>query len=362
MEQISLQIYWSCWRNSFYSSITYWRRCSWIQLQWFFRTTHICRTTRSQHQNLWCSSYCTCSKSYWFWFTVCTIWCSRILYCKSRRETTAILIHWNSYRVLHSSTRNWIWTCETFWYNFTRNPYICRATIRNNLCSWRCKRSLYSTTYWFWFTVCTQWCCRSSWIQSTRRSTTIQVYWRTYRSVYRESSRRRNRDQTFWRYNSSDSHLRRATIRCQSLYLEMPETPRSRPFIGSGSFRKLSGAAESITIQPRREANALLLYWSITNENIPSPMLVWIHQSDFAEVHSSTSRLTTWQPNWNSLEQSEYLAKQIQFTLQYNLVLVHSGSIWCSRISHCQSRRETNALLVYRENLQKEHLFSMLAR
>ena len=322
------------------------------------RTTHVCRTTRSQHQNLWCSGYCTCSKSHWFWFTICTIWSSRILYCKSRRETTTILIHWNSYRVLYSSTRNWIWTCKTFWHNFTRNSHICRATIRNNLCSWRCKRSLYSTTYWFWFTVCTQWCCRSSWIQSARRSTTIQVYWRTYRSVYRESSRRGNRDQTFWRYNSPDSHLCRATIR-YNLCIWRCRNSKIQTIYWFGFSQKTIWFCRIYHIQPRREANALLLHgWNYKREAYR--VLCWC-----GYTNQTSQRFTQRLPNlrlptklewfWNSqsIWRSRYsLLSSILWFWYIQEVL------WCSRISHCQSRREANALLLHRRICRKNNSIS----
>ena len=96
--------------------------------------------------------------------------------------------------------------------------------------------------------------------------------------------------------------------------------------------------------------------------NIPNLTSVWIHQSDFAEVHSATSKLTTSNQIGMVLEQSEYLAKQIQFTLQYTLVLVHSRSSLVQQNLSLSIQTRSKCSSPSQENLQKEQQHLMLAR
>ena len=77
------------------------------------------------------------------------------------------------------------------------------------------------------------------------------------------------------------------------------ETPRSRPFIGSGSLRKLSGAAESITFNPDEKQMLFSFTGASTNKHTESYFGV---DTPIRLRRGSLSDFQTYdfQPNWNA--------------------------------------------------------------
>ena len=137
------------------------------------------------------------------------------------------------------------------------------------------------------------------------------------------------------------------------------ETPRSRPFIGSGSLRKLSGSAESITFNPE-EKQMLFSFTEWNYKREAYRVLCWC-----GYTNQTSQRFTQRLPNlrlptklewfWNSqsIWRSRYsLLSSILWFWYIQEVL------WCSRISHCQSRREANALLLHRRICRKNNSIS----
>jgi len=77
------------------------------------------------------------------------------------------------------------------------------------------------------------------------------------------------------------------------------ETPRSRPFIGSGTFRKFSGAAESLTVNPDEKQMLFSFTGASTNKHTESYFGV---DTPIRIRRGSLSDFQTYdfQPNWNA--------------------------------------------------------------
>ena len=97
-------------------------------------------------------------------------------------------------------------------------------------------------------------------------------------------------------------------------------------------------------------------------KSIPKSTLVWIHQSEFAEVHSATSRLTIGNLLGYPKAQFLFMAKLQQFFLQptLDLVLSERSLVQQNLLPSIQTRSRCSS--PSQENWQKEQLHLMLAR
>ena len=130
---------------------------------------------------------------------------------------------------LFSLLHLWLWCYQSYW---------CWCRI------------YFIRTYWFWFSQKTQWCSRICDIQSTGKTNALLLYRSWWRSICCKSSRRRSRTSYFWYNRTRISYICRYNHLEEFLISGEGDTDRTRVYIGSGSFKKFSGASESITFNP----------------------------------------------------------------------------------------------------------------
>ena len=183
--------------------------------------SHICRGTncsyKDQRQGIlhYSPHYC------WYWFTLCILWWCRSSWCSSTNRA---------------------------------------STIQG---CWRFREQKISSICWIWFSQKTIWCCRVCLVQPRRETDALLLYWR---KNFREENFQRNQSGGTLKVSGESDVLLTLAHQGEGTIPVTGDTKftRARDFVGFGTLRKLSGAAESLTFNPTERD----MLFSFTGESI----------------------------------------------------------------------------------------------